>query len=68
MIKVQVINKGHQQLPAYATLQSAGMDLRANLEASVVLHPMERKLIKTGFSSLCRKDLRRKCDPGVDWH
>lgn len=29
MIKVQVINKGHQQLPAYATLQSAGMDLRA---------------------------------------
>lgn len=47
MIKVQVINKGHQQLPAYATLQSAGMDLRANLEASVVLHPMERKLIKT---------------------
>ncbi|MBO5624653.1 MAG: dUTP diphosphatase, partial [Prevotella sp.] len=49
MIKVQVINKGHQQLPAYATLQSAGMDLRANLEASVVLHPMERKLIKTGL-------------------
>ena len=48
MIKVQVINKGHQQLPAYATLQSAGMDLRANLEASVVLRPMERKLIKTG--------------------
>ena len=49
MIKVQVINKGHQQLPAYATLQSAGMDLRANLEASVVLHPMERKLVKTGL-------------------
>ncbi|MBP3219020.1 MAG: dUTP diphosphatase [Prevotella sp.] len=49
MIKVQVINKGHQQLPAYATLLSAGMDLRANLEASVVLHPMERKLIKTGL-------------------
>lgn len=49
MIKVQVINKGHQQLPAYATLQSAGMDLRANLEDSVVLHPMERKLIKTGL-------------------
>ena len=49
MIKVQVINKGHQQLPAYATLQSAGMDLRANLEASVVLRPMERKLIPTGL-------------------
>ena len=48
MIKVQVINKGHQQLPAYATPQSAGMDLRANLDAPVVLRPLERKLIKTG--------------------
>ena len=49
MIKVQVINKGHQQLPAYATPQSAGMDLRANLDAPVVLRPLERKLIKTGL-------------------
>ena len=49
MIKVQVINKGHQQLPAYATPRSAGMDLRANLDAPVVLRPLERKLIKTGL-------------------
>ena len=49
MIKVQVINKGHQQLPAYATPQSAGMDLRANLDSPVVLRPLERKLIKTGL-------------------
>ena len=47
MMKVQVINKGHQQLPAYATPLSAGMDLRANLDAPVVLRPLERKLIKT---------------------
>lgn len=49
MIQIQVINKGHQQLPAYATSQSAGMDLRANLEAPIVLKPMERKLVSTGL-------------------
>ena len=49
MIKVQVINKGHHPLPAYATAQSAGMDLRANLDAPVVLRPLERVLIKTGL-------------------
>jgi dUTP pyrophosphatase len=49
MIKINVVNKGHQQLPAYATPQSAGMDLRANIEESVVLRPMERKLIGTGL-------------------
>ena len=49
MIQIKVINKGHQQLPAYATSQSAGMDLRANLEASIVLKPMERKLGSTGL-------------------
>ena len=49
MIQLKVINKGHQQLPAYATSQSAGMDLRANLEAPIVLKPMERKLVSTGL-------------------
>lgn len=49
MIQIKVINKGHQQFPAYATSQSAGMDLRANLEASIVLKPMERKLVSTGL-------------------
>lgn len=49
MIQIKVINKGHQQLPAYATGQSAGMDLRANLEAPIVLKPMERKLVSTGL-------------------
>lgn len=49
MITVQVINKGHQQLPTYATPQSAGMDLRANIDASITLHPMERRLIPTGL-------------------
>ncbi len=48
-MKIQVVNRGHQALPAYATIQSAGMDLRANLDAPVVLHPMERRLIPTGL-------------------
>ncbi len=49
MVKIQIINKGQQPLPAYATPQSAGMDLRANIDTPVVLHPMERKLIPTGL-------------------
>ena len=46
---IKVVNKGHQPLPAYATPQSAGMDLRANLDAPVTLRPMERRLIPTGL-------------------
>lgn len=49
MIKIKVINKGSQPLPAYATLQSAGMDLRANLDTPVTLRPMQRMLIGTGL-------------------
>ncbi len=48
-MKIQVINKGHQPLPAYATPQSAGMDLRANIDEPVVLRPMERRLVPTGL-------------------
>jgi dUTP pyrophosphatase len=49
MLKIQVINKGHQPLPKYATPQSAGMDLRANLEEPIILRPLERRLIPTGL-------------------
>lgn len=49
MIEVKIINKGHQPLPAYATPQSAGMDLRANISQPVTLRPMERRLIPTGL-------------------
>lgn len=49
MIQIKVINKGHQPLPTYATVQSAGMDLRANIEVPQILKPMERKLIATGL-------------------
>ena len=46
---IKVVNKGHQPLPEYATPQSAGMDLRANIEAPIPLKPMERRLIPTGL-------------------
>ena len=49
MLKVKIINKGHQPLPAFATPQSAGMDLRANIDEAIVLHPMERRLVPTGL-------------------
>ena len=49
MIQVKVINKGKQPLPAYATEQSAGMDLRADIEQPVTLKPLERRLIPTGL-------------------
>lgn len=48
-LKVKVINKSKHELPAYSTPQSAGMDLRANIDESFTLHPMERKLITTGI-------------------
>jgi dUTP pyrophosphatase len=49
MIRINVVNTGHQALPAYATEQSAGLDLRANIGESIVLHPMERHLVPTGL-------------------
>ena len=49
MIQVKVINKGNQPLPTYATAQSAGMDLRANIDSPITLKPMERRLVPTGL-------------------
>ena len=47
MVKIKIVNKGQQPLPTYATAQSAGMDLRANIDAPITLRPMERQLIPT---------------------
>ena len=49
MTNVRIINKSKHALPAYATLQSAGMDLRANLSEPIVLKPMQRTLVPTGL-------------------
>lgn len=48
-IKVKIINKSHHPLPTYETPESAGMDVRANLDQPVVLKPLERALIPTGL-------------------
>ena len=49
MVKINIINKSRHQLPAYATELSAGMDLRANIDESITLNPMERRIIPTGL-------------------
>ena len=49
MVKIKIVNRGSQQLPAYATPESAGMDLRANVAEPVVLRPLERRIIPTGL-------------------
>ncbi len=46
---VKIINKSKHELPKYQTECSAGMDLYANLEVSVTLQPLQRKLISTGL-------------------
>ena len=48
-MKVKIINKSHHQLPQYATPQSAGVDLHANLSEPVTLQPLQRALIPTGL-------------------
>ena len=48
-LKIKVVNSGKQPLPEYSTSQSAGMDLRANIDAPIVLNPMERHLFPTGL-------------------
>ena len=48
-LKVKIINKSHHHLPEYETPESAGMDVRANLDQPVTLGPLERALIPTGL-------------------
>ena len=49
MIKIKIVNKGTQQIPEYATPQSAGMDLRANIDKPILLKSLDRALIPTGL-------------------
>ena len=48
-MEIKIINKSHHPLPAYATEQSAGMDLRAFIDEPITLRPLERRLIHTGL-------------------
>lgn len=58
IMKVKIINESHHPLPTYATIQSAGVDLRANLDAPITLMPLQRALVPTG--------LRIALPPGVE--
>ena len=49
MIEVSVQNDSPYELPAYATIGSAGVDLKAVLDKPLVLSPLERKIIGTGL-------------------
>ncbi len=48
-MKVKIVNKSHFEAPSYATGQSAGMDLRADIAEPVTLAPLQRELIPTGL-------------------
>ena len=48
-MEIKIINKSHHPLPQYATPLSAGMDLRANLDAPITLEPLARVLVPTGL-------------------
>jgi dUTP pyrophosphatase len=48
-MKIEIINKSQHALPAYETKASAGMDLRANIDAPITLKPLERAIVKTGL-------------------
>ncbi|MDP3359990.1 MAG: dUTP diphosphatase [Lutibacter sp.] len=48
-MKIQITNKSKHALPSYETDASAGMDLRANIDESITLKPLERIIVKTGL-------------------
>jgi dUTP pyrophosphatase len=48
-MKIKIINRSRHELPAYSTKASAGMDLRANLDAAFTLGPLERLAVPTGL-------------------
>jgi dUTP pyrophosphatase len=48
-MNVQIINKSKHATPTYETNGAAGMDLRANIDASITLKPLERAIVKTGL-------------------
>jgi len=48
-MEIKIVNKSNHPLPHYGTAASAGVDLRANIEESITLKPLERTLVKTGL-------------------
>lgn len=63
IMKIDIINNSHHPLPEYATAQSAGMDLRANITEPIVLQPMERVLVPTGLHIALPADYEAQVRP-----
>ena len=62
-MRVKIINKSKNELPKYETLFSAGMDLRASLEESIVLKPLQRFVVKTGLFISLQKGYEAQIRP-----
>lgn len=48
-MKIRILNKSKHDLPSYSTTSSAGMDIKADIDAEIILRPKERTLVKTGL-------------------
>ncbi len=66
-MKIKICNKSQNPLPNYATLFSAGMDLSAQLSESVILQPLERRLIPTGLSIALPQGYEAQIRPRSGW-
>ena len=66
-MKVEIINKSKHQLPAYETILSAGMDLRANLDEPIVLQPLQRALVPTGLFMALPAGYEAQVPPVAVW-
>ena len=62
-MKVQIINNSKHELPSYETMLSAGMDIKANIDVSVTLKPLERIIIKTGLYMSLPRGLEAQVRP-----
>ena len=63
MTIVPIINESAFELPAYATVQSAGLDLRAHIESAITLAPLERKIVGTGLKMALPAGLEAQVRP-----
>lgn len=63
MKSVKIVNKSHHPLPQYSTANSAGMDLRANIDSPIVLAPLQRVLVPTGLSMSLPEDCEAQVRP-----
>ena len=67
IVNIKIINKSKNTTPTYSTKNSAGLDLRANTKEEIILKPMSRRLIKTGFLFSFQRGLKRRFDQEVAW-